>query len=164
MPYWQLFHHLVWTTKGREPLVTPEIEPTVYGFLRAKAIGLGAVLFALGGTEDHVHLVAAIPPSIAVSTFVRQVKAVASTKFNKSGNSAILYWQNEYGAFSFDGKRLPNVVAYVENQKQHHSQNQLIPVLERTNDGGVVLLRDAAPAYLHDHQSWWDGLLTYPSD
>lgn len=101
MPYCQLFYHLVWSTKNRQPILTPDAEPIVHNFLRAKAIGLGATVFALNGIEDHVHLVVSIPPKIAVSKFVGQVKAVAATKFNKStlGNHP-LFWQNEYAAFS----------------------------------------------------------------
>ena len=67
MPYCQRFYHLVWSTKDREPLLEPEIEESILGFLKAKATGLGAVLYALGGTEDHVHMVVSIPPSIAVA-------------------------------------------------------------------------------------------------
>ena len=95
MPYWQLFYHLVWCTKNREPFLTPQVEPIVYDFLRSKAIGLGATLFALNGTVEHVHMVAAIPPAIAVAKFVGQVKGVSATKFNKGGFTAILYWQEE---------------------------------------------------------------------
>lgn len=47
---WQLFYHLVWATKNCEPLLTPEFEPIIYGFLCAKEIGLEARLFALNGT------------------------------------------------------------------------------------------------------------------
>jgi REP element-mobilizing transposase RayT len=47
MPYWQLFYHIVWSTKDREPLLTPDVEPIIHGFLRSKAIGLEAVVFAL---------------------------------------------------------------------------------------------------------------------
>jgi REP element-mobilizing transposase RayT len=112
MPYWQLFYHLVWATKNRQPLLTPEIEPTVHGFLRTKAIGLEATLFALNGTADHVHMVVAIPPKIAIAKFVGQVKAVAATKFNKSGAVSVSFWQEEYGVFSFDDKRLLNYVGY----------------------------------------------------
>src|SRR5512136_621128 len=100
MPYWQLFYHIVWSTKDRLPLLTPEVESVIYGFLRSKAIGLGATLFALNGTVDHVHMVTAIAPAIAVAKFIGQVKAVASTRFNKSGQSATpFFWQEEYGAF-----------------------------------------------------------------
>jgi len=55
VPYWQLFYHIVWTTKNRGPLLTPTIEPLVHEFLRSKAIGLGATVFTLNGTADHVH-------------------------------------------------------------------------------------------------------------
>lgn len=132
MPYWQLFYHIVWTTLERSPWITPEIEPVLHGFLRAKALGLGATVFALNGTADHVHLVVAIPPTIGVGKFIGQVKGVASTKINKSGLLEHTFrWQEEYGAFSFDRKRLPKVVAYVEGQKQHHATGTLIPALER---------------------------------
>jgi len=155
MPYWQLFYHIVWSTKNREPLLTPEVEPIIYGFLRSKAIGLGATVFALNGIEDHVHMVASIPPKIAVSKFIGQVKAVASTKFNKSGFSdQPFFWQDEYGAFSFDGKRLPNYIAYVERQKEHHAQGTTIPILERARGRGPQIIREPAIAYAVEDVAW----------
>ena len=67
MPYWQTFYHIVWATKNREPLITPDVEAMIYGLIRSKAIGLGGTVFALNGMSEHVHLVASIPPAIAVS-------------------------------------------------------------------------------------------------
>src|SRR5262245_49816187 len=135
MPYWQLFYHLIWATKHREPLMTPAVASEIYGFLRSKAIGLGATVFAVNGVADHVHLIVAIPPKIAVATLVGQIKGVASAKANKAGLTRTpFYWQEEYGAFSFDGKRLPNFIAYVERQQQHHADHTTIRVLERTED------------------------------
>src|SRR6266853_349507 len=127
MPYWQLFYHITWATKNRAPLLTPEAEPLIYEFLKKKAIGLEGTGFALNGTTDHIHLIVAIPPKIAVATFIGQVKAVASTKFNKLSNIPHpLLWQDEYSAFSFDNKRLPNHIAYVDRQKEHHAQGTII--------------------------------------
>jgi len=160
MPFWQLFYHLVWSTKNREPLLTPDIESTVYSHIRSKAIGLGATFFALNGDTDHVHLVAAIPPAIAVARFVGQVKGVSAAQTNKGGFSTLVQWQREYGAFSFDAKRLPNFVAYVEHQKEHHAQAKLIPALERTSEENVTLVREAAPSYAVSPQAWWDELLS----
>ncbi len=156
MPYWQLFYHLVWSTKKRQPLLTVEIEPIIHNYLRTKAIGLGATVFALDGTPDHVHMVASIPPKIAVANFVGQVKAVASTKFNKTnyGRAHPFFWQNEYGAFSFDRKRLPAVIAYVDRQKEHHSKNSTIAVLERMDDLGVKMIRELESGYDLDEASW----------
>ena len=84
MPYWQLFYHLVWSTKNRQPFLTPSVEPIIFGFLRSKAIALGGVVFAINGMFDHVHMLVSIPPRIAVADFVGQVKGeelrLASTK------------------------------------------------------------------------------------
>ena len=155
MPYWQLFYHIVWSTKERLPLLTPDVETDILNLLRSKAIGLGATVFGLNGVLDHVHMVVAIPPKIAVAKFIGQIKAVASTKFNKSGVSEIaFFWQEEYGVFSFDGKRLPNYIVYVKRQKEHHAQGTIIPILERTDDMAVHFAHEAAASYLVEEEAW----------
>ena len=132
MPYSQLFYHIVWATKNRAPLLTPDLAPDVFELVRTKATGLGATVFALNGIPDHIHLVATIPPQIAVAKFIGQAKGATSAKLNKL--SPPFAWQNEYGVFSFDSKRLPRYVAYVERQKEHHAHGTVISNLER--DGG----------------------------
>ena len=155
MPYWQVFYHIIWSTKNRASLLTPEVEPVIFGYIRSKAIGLGATLFALNGVADHVHMVASIPPKIAVAQFIGQVKGVSSARFNKSGLSSMpFFWQEEYGVLSFDGKRLPNYIAYVERQKEHHSSGSTIPILERIHDGAVKLMRDPSAAYGLEEERW----------
>jgi len=157
MPYWQLFYHLVWSTKNRQPLLTPLVEKHIYGYLTGKAVGLKGVVYTTGGTVDHVHMVVAIPPAISVSKFVGQVKGVASTRFNKSGVSDVRFeWQDEYGAFSFDAKRLPNYIAYVERQKEHHAASTTIPVLERmsSENVGPRLVREDTPLYVMEMAVW----------
>ena len=167
MPYWQLFYHLVWSTKRRQPLLIPTVEEHVYGYLAGKAVGLKGVVFAIGGTVDHVHMVVAIPPSISVSKFVGQVKGVASTRFNKSGVSDVRFeWQDEYGAFSFDAKRLPNYVAYAERQKVHHAEGTTIPILERmtSENVGPRLVREVAACYVTSADDWRAELMQlYPA-
>ena len=139
MPYWRLFYHIVWATYDRQPWLTPVVEPVVHGFIRSKAEALRATVFALDGIEDHVHLVAAVPPSISVARFTGQLKGVSSTRINQSGLLDHPFaWQGEYGALSFDEKRLPRYIAYVENQKQHHSHASTIPALERCRDSSAT--------------------------
>lgn len=160
MPYWQFFYHLVWSTANREPLLTPDVEPIIHGFLRSKAVGLGGTVFALDGTSSHVHVVSAIPPSIAVARFVGQIKGVSSARFNQQRmTDTPLYWQGEYGVFSFDGKRLPHFVAYVERQQEHHAEDRQIPILERTAEGGVGLIHEATMQYITGYDDWWQAML-----
>jgi REP element-mobilizing transposase RayT len=164
MPYWRLFYHMVWSTKDRLPLLTPDVETVIFNLLRSKAIGLDATVFALNSVLDHVHMVVAIPPKIAVAKFIGQIKAVASTKFNKSGVSEVpFFWQEEYGAFSFDGKRLPNYIAYVERQKEHHALGTIIPVLERIDDMAVRFAHEAGVSYAVEEETWRRELETLAS-
>jgi len=160
MPYWQLFYHLVWATYNRQPLLTVTTEAVIYRIIRSKANGLGGVVFALNGTVDHVHIVSTIPPKIAVATFVGQIKGASSTLFNKEHPQDLPFaWQAEYGAFSFDKKRLPNVVAYVERQKEHHAQGTLIPVLECMQDK-ESLTHEIPLAYSAEEDAWIEEMLS----
>ena len=162
MPYCQLYYHLVWATRRREGLLTAAAESPILDAIRWKAVELGGAVFALNGTADHVHLVAGIPPRVPVASFVSQVKAAAATKFNKRSPEEPLHWAEEYGAMTFDGKRLPYVVAYVERQKEHHAAGTLIPVLERTEEaatgGGVV--REPMAGYDESGEAvWWGEMM-----
>jgi REP element-mobilizing transposase RayT len=95
MFYCQLYYHLVWTTRRREPLLTAAAEPLIYDYMRWKAVNLGGAVFALNGSVDHVHLVVSIPPRVSVASFVSQVKAAAATKFNKRAPEEPLQWAEE---------------------------------------------------------------------
>jgi putative transposase len=158
VPYWQLFYHIIWTTKNREPLLTPEVEPIIHDYLRNKALGLEANVFAMNGYLDHVHIVASVPPKIAISKFVGQIKAVASVKYNQSrpGN-APFHWQEEFGVFSFDQKRLSNFVAYVRWQKEHHAEKKIIPALERDTEDEII--REPLSVYGAAETDWWQAML-----
>jgi putative transposase len=62
MTYWRLHYHLIWATFERELSITPEREKTIYGVLYRKAEELGIKIHAAGIVEDHIHVVASIPP------------------------------------------------------------------------------------------------------
>ncbi len=159
MPYWQLYYHVVWSTRNRQPWLTPEAETIIYRIIRAKANELEGVVFALNGTTDHTHLVVAIPPKIAVATFIGQVKGVASALFNKEHAHEVPFaWQAEYGAFSFDKKRLPNVVAYVERQKEHHQGSTIIPILEQWEGDPPSIVHEASGIYAVEDVDWFQAM------
>ncbi len=133
MPYYRLFYHIVWGTKNREPLIKVEFETSLHNVVVAKAKKLGAFVYAAGGVEDHIHLVATVPPKIALSDFMGQVKGNSSHFVNHQLSIPYHFkWQNEYGIVSFGGKQLDILVKYVKNQRQHHADGTVIPFLEHT--------------------------------
>ncbi len=132
MPYWRLFYHFVWGTKNGEPLIEIKWENSLHNVIVAKATKLGALVHAAGGTDNHVHLVVSVPPKIALSTFIGQVKGNSSHFVNHELNIDVYFsWQAEYGVVSFGGKRLDMVVQYVKNQRKHHADGTVIAMMEQ---------------------------------
>jgi len=121
MAYTKLFYHIIWSTKHREPTILPIIEYKLHSYIAKKAINLGGIIYAINGIDDHVHLAVSIPPSIAISKFIGQIKAVSSTKLNQSGLIDYKFrWQSSYSIFTFRESELPSIIRYVNNQKDHH--------------------------------------------
>jgi len=132
MPFWRLFYHMTWGTKGRAPLIEATFEESLHNVIAGKAADLGVLVHAVGGIEDHVHLVASVPPRIALSDFIGQVKGNSSHFVNHElGLFHEFGWQAEYGVVSFGGRQLDTVVKYVKNQRQHHAAGTIMTFLER---------------------------------
>ena len=135
MALWRLYYHFVWATKERLPLITADIEPELYGYIIGKANALACITHAIGGIDNHIHLIASIPPKLAIADFVKGIKGSSAHHLNHNvpHYSAKFGWQRGYGVFSLGGKQLDEAIAYVVNQKQHHQQGTIVAALERDN-------------------------------
>lgn len=137
MPFWKLYYHFVWGTKNRLPLISPAFEADLYRAIAAKAQEMGGIVHAIGGTGDHAHLAASLPPRLAPAKFVGDVKGNTSHYVNHILRPDFeFYWQDDYGVFSFGEKSLSMVVGYVHQQKQHHADGTLFDLMERMDEQG----------------------------
>ncbi|MDO8690805.1 MAG: IS200/IS605 family transposase [Dehalococcoidia bacterium] len=135
MPYWRLFYHIVWGTRDRLPVIEDNLLAALHEQIAGNASRLGAIVHAAGGVEDHIHLAVSVPPGIALSEFVRQLKGSSSHYVNHELAPPVAFaWQADYGVVSLDSKQLDRVVLYVKEQRKHHAQQTTIPVLERLSE------------------------------
>ena len=131
MSFYRLFYHFVWGTKERLPLIEPGFERELYRVMVSKVVEFEGIVHALGGTQDHVHLAATFPPKYSISRFIGEVKGSGSHYINHVIEPGFLFrWQEEYGVLSFAEKNLPAIVRYINNQKKHHAEGSLQPMLE----------------------------------
>jgi REP element-mobilizing transposase RayT len=131
MPYCRLFYHFVWATKERLPLITDEYQEPIYRVIAKKVGELRGIVHALNGLPDHVHLVATVPPSVPLSTFIGQIKGSSSHLAQRlRGDVPKFAWQTEYGVISVSEAHLPVVVRYVRLQQQCHTTRSLNHSLE----------------------------------
>jgi putative transposase len=131
--YCELNYHAVWSTYKRQPTITAKVEEVLYRFLENKAKRFNGFVHAVGGIEDHIHLVLRIPASMAVGDFLGKLKGASSYFLNQELQITNSFrWQEGYGVSSVSFQDLRRVIRYVQNQKQRHRERDWLPDLERT--------------------------------
>jgi putative transposase len=116
-----LLVHLIFSTKNRQPIITPEIEPELFAYMGGILKNYDSRLLDAGGTEDHVHLLVSQSKNISLSALLKEVKKSSSLWIKTTGRKfRDFHWQDGYGAFSFSRRELPALREYVANQKEHH--------------------------------------------
>jgi|SRR5579883_331617 len=128
--YGELVVHLVWRTYERLPLLTQEIRPAVYSCIQDQCADLSAGVVALGGTEDHVHLLVQLPSSLSVAVLAKRVKGASSHLVRYVLGVGEFQWQEGYGAFSVSRWDVSKIRDYVYRQAEHHAEQTLKPALE----------------------------------
>jgi putative transposase len=104
-------------------MITPDRRPRLYDYVGGAIRSEGGISLAVGGVEDHLHLLAKLRPDKALSDLLRALKA------NSSGwmhdvfpNARDFCWQNGYGAFTVSTSQVPAVSNYPANQERHHEK------------------------------------------
>ncbi len=113
--------HAVFSTSGRAPLLTDEIRPDLHAYLGGILRQLRTVPVVIGGTTDHVHLLARLPADLAVADCLRVLKTNSSRWVKERWSQRRSFaWQGGYGAFSVSESRRATVIRYIQDQEQHH--------------------------------------------
>ncbi len=95
---------------------------------------MGCQVIVINGMPDHVHLLVQMSHDLSVSEFMQKVKG-ASSGFARKVLLAdgVFSWQHGYGAFSVSPESIPSVVAYINNQKNHHAgETDINQIFERS--------------------------------
>jgi putative transposase len=119
--YTALHYHFTFSTKLRQPWIKPEIEQRVWEYLGGIARANGLKPLKIGGIEDHIHMLVGAPPTMAPSKIAQLVKGGSSAWIHETfGDLRQFAWQDGYGAFTVSKSGVPDVTAYIENQREHH--------------------------------------------
>lgn len=115
--------HLVFSTKHRQPFITPVIETELYPYLATVFRESKCPALKVGGYTDHIHALFSLSRTVTIAEVVEEVKKRSSKWIKTKGPEFEEFaWQNGYGAFSVSQSNVQAVKKYVENQKQHHSR------------------------------------------
>lgn len=114
-------YHIVFSTKNRGPFLAPPIRLRLFPYLAGIAIDHGVRAVEIGGIEDHVHMLLAIPSSMPLSRAVQLPKGGSSHWLKEAFPTlAAFSWQDGYGAFIVSNSQLDVVRRYIQTQENHH--------------------------------------------
>ena len=113
--------HIIFSTKLRAPLILESIENELYSYIGGICKQLECYPVKIGGYIDHIHILCMLSKKIPLMKLLEEIKA-HSSKWIKTKDDTLkkFYWQNGYGAFSVNPYEVDKVIAYIENQKEHH--------------------------------------------
>jgi REP element-mobilizing transposase RayT len=137
--YTNLLYHIVFSTKDRRPLITPECESRLHDYIGGIIRKAGGFSLELNGTKDHIHLLARLRPDRALSHLLGALKANATGWMHDIFPEVKdFFWQRGYGAFTVSQSDVNNVRNYIRRQKEHHLRlsfrDEFIRVL---NENGI---------------------------
>jgi putative transposase len=118
--------HFVWTTYDRMPWIKPEIAPTVHCYIQTVAHNDGCEVLAVGGVSDHIHLFVCMSATVPFALLMQHVKGGSSHLIQHNLLPGSFFrWQSGYAAFGVSPSEKSRVVAYIQNQEEHHRNGSL---------------------------------------
>jgi len=118
-----LHAHLVFVTKYRRPVFTDAMliftEKTMHGV----CADLDSELVQFNGEADHVHLLVAYPPTVAISALVQRLKGRTAYAVRREYTGVCVrarmrghLWSPSYFAVSCGGAPLSIIKQYIDGQ------------------------------------------------
>src|SRR5579872_5289472 len=95
--------HCVFSTTGRQPLLHPDLQVRLFPYIGGIARDKGMNVLAIGGTEDHIHVLLRLPATLSIAKGIQEIKGISSRWVHETfPEHRSFAWQNGYGAFSIE--------------------------------------------------------------
>jgi len=127
--FYSLHYHVLFSTKERRPFLRTQWRPRVHEYLGGTIRGLGGVAEAVGGVEDHVHLLVSLKTTHAPAEVVRELKRASSVWVAENLDPAFS-WQEGFTIFTVSWTHALALRQYIASQNEHHHQVSFVDELK----------------------------------
>ena len=115
-----LHYHIVFSKKERRPLIDGAWRGRLHEYLGGLIRAADGIPEIIGGTADHVHILAGLKATHTLSSFVQDIKQTSSRWIHETIGEKDFAWQQGYGAFTVSVSNVDAVKAYIADQEEHH--------------------------------------------
>ena len=111
------------STKNREEIIQDSFCEDLYNYLGGVIRSEKGKIIAIGGTKNHVHILANFTKMVTISNMLQHIKGSSSRWLNKKKELPYRFgWQSGYAAFTVSKSMIDIVARYIKNQAEHHKQ------------------------------------------
>ena len=119
--YTNLLTHMIFSTKERRPLLNAALKERLFPYMGGIIRNLKGTALSINGPADHVHILMALPPTVAVATAASKIKSNSTGWVHDEFKACPAFkWQIGYGGFSVSESNVEKVMKYIADQEEHH--------------------------------------------
>jgi putative transposase len=113
--------HLVFSTKGRRPLIRDEERGQLHAYITGILKNHDSPLLEINSVRDHIHILFAQSKNHAPAKIVEQIKTSSSVWIKTLDPwYSDFAWRSGYAAFSVSPMQVDVVRDYIRGQPEHH--------------------------------------------
>ncbi|GHV58168.1 hypothetical protein FACS1894182_09250 [Bacteroidia bacterium] len=83
--YRQILYHIVFCTHNRENTIPREHQEFLYKYIWGIIKKRNSVLYRINGTENHIHILSDLHPTVALSDYIKEIKIASNRWMKESG-------------------------------------------------------------------------------
>jgi len=117
--------HLVFSTKYRRGVITDRVRDFLRDSMAKVCQDFESELLEFDGEDDHVHLLVAYPPKVAISLLVSRLKGASARRLRNMAFPEVKqklwgnhFWSPSYCAISCGGAPLEVIKRYIQDQRK----------------------------------------------
>jgi REP element-mobilizing transposase RayT len=111
---------VVFSTKDRYPAITNDWRDALHAYLGRIVKSLGGLPLAIGGIEDHAHILIGLRTTHRLDYVMRDVKSGSSEWVHGTVGKRTFGWQPGYFGITVSPSHVERVKRYIFNQAEHH--------------------------------------------
>ena len=122
--YRQIIYHIVFCTYNPENTLPSEQHEVLYKYIWGIIKKRKGLLYRINGTENHIHILSDLHPTVSLSEFVKDIKTGTNFMMRESGDFPnFTSWAEGSCALTYSMKEKDKLISYIKNQKEHHKKH-----------------------------------------
>lgn len=108
-------------------MISTEWKDDLYKYITGIVQNQNHKLLAINGMPDHLHIFVGLRPTQSIADLMQDIKGGSSKWINDNKLTKSRFeWQEGCGAFSYGASQVPDVIAYIKNQEEHHRKRTFV--------------------------------------